>query len=490
MKFSTRTGNPASFKTECLVAAPERALAVARALDMEAFVRRALDQAPERTPAVIALPAAVQTMIVPPVAAAPLREAQFRRSARDAAAALARLPAKSAVWCLNDLTVEDGAGGARDAGWKARAAMAAMSDAIYDYSTHKSARKRAKRRGASSVSLLVGRGERNAVVAAAQHGNAIDAGMRFARDLGNAPPNVCNPAWLAGAAETLAEECANVTCEVLDEAALEALGMSAFLAVTRGSAAPAKLVVLRYNGAEADRAPVVHIGKGVTFDTGGISLKPVAAMDEMKFDMCGAAGVAGALKAAAIAKLPVNLVTVLAAAENMPGGNATRPGDIVKTLSGQTVEILNTDAEGRLLLCDAITFARRFKPAAVVDVATLTGACVVALGAHASAVFANDDALRDELVAAGEFSGDRAWPMPLWDDYQAQLKSNFADMANIGGRPAGAITAACFLARFAKGLKWAHLDVAGTAYRSGARKGATGRPVPLLFEHLLQRAAP
>ena len=486
MKGSTKTGNPAGFTTDCLIAAPERALSVAQAANAEALVRRAIEQTPEKTPAVIALPGRIKSLIVAPVGSGPLSERQFRECIGKAAAALAKLPAKDAVWCLGDVQVADDAGDARDVYWKTRAGMAALSAALYGYHEHKS--KRPSHRPVSRVAMLAGAGERNAVALAVRHGNAVDAGARLARNLGNAPPNVCNPEWLAAEAGALADH-PDVTCEVLHEQDMEGLGMGAFLAVTRGSHAPAQLIVARYHGAADPRAPIAYVGKGVTFDTGGISLKPGGGMDEMKFDMCGAASVAGALKAAATAKLPVNLVGIIAAAENMPGGGACRPGDIVKTMSGQTVEILNTDAEGRLLLCDAITYARRFDPAAVVDVATLTGACVIALGAHASALFANDAALRDGLLAAGELSGDRAWPMPLWDDYQKQLKSNFADMANIGGRPAGAITAACFLSRFAKGLKWAHLDVAGTAYRSGNAKGATGRPVPLLFEYLRQRAA-
>ena len=337
------------------------------------------------------------------------------------------------------------------------------------------------------VAVVAAPGDRNAVRGAVREANALDEGMTLARNLANAPANVCTPAYLASAVEQLARR-EQVTVEVLEETQMAQLGMGAFLSVTRGSDAPAKLIVARYQGAGDNAAPFALIGKGVTFDTGGISLKPGAAMDEMKFDMCGAASVAGALCAAAAAELPINVVAILAAAENMPSGKASRPGDIVTTMSGQTVEILNTDAEGRLLLCDALTFARRYEPRAVVDVATLTGACVIALGAHASALYANDEALGAQLAAAGHLTSDRAWPMPLWEDYQQQLKSNFADMANIGGRPAGSITAACFLSRFADGLSWAHLDIAGTAYRSGAKKGATGRPVPLLFQYLVERA--
>jgi len=268
---------------------------------------------------------------------------------------------------------------------------------------------------------------------------------------------------------------------------MERLGMRTLLSVAQGSAEPPRFITLEYRGGPANQKPVALVGKGITFDTGGISIKPAAEMDEMKFDMCGAAAVLGTLKAAGEMRLPVNLVGAIPSTENMPGGRASRPGDIVKSLSGQTVEILNTDAEGRLILCDALTYVERFRPAAVIDIATLTGACVIALGHVATGLFANDDALAREVIAAGEDAWDRAWRMPLWDDYQEQLKSNFADFANIGGRPAGAVTAACFLARFARKYKWAHLDIAGTAWRSGKEKGATGRPVPLLTQFLINR---
>jgi len=264
--------------------------------------------------------------------------------------------------------------------------------------------------------------------------------------------------------------------------------MRTLLSVAQGSAEPPRFITLEYHGGPKNMKPVVLVGKGITFDTGGISIKPAAEMDEMKFDMCGAAAVLGTLKAAGEMRLPVNLVGAIPATENMPGGRATRPGDVVKSLSGQTVEILNTDAEGRLILCDALTYIERFRPAAVIDIATLTGACVIALGHVATGLFANDEALARELLAAGESAYDRVWRLPLWEDYQEQLKSNFADFANIGGRPAGAVTAACFLARFARKYQWAHLDIAGTAWMSGKEKGATGRPVPLLTQFLVNRA--
>lgn len=307
------------------------------------------------------------------------------------------------------------------------------------------------------------------------------------KTLGNLPPNVCHPTYLAEQAQAMAQEF-NLDCEILDRADMEKLGMHSLLAVAKGSHQPPKLIVLSYRGNKASEKPVVLVGKGVTFDTGGISLKPGAEMDEMKYDMCGAASVLGTMQAVARMALPINLTIIVPATENMPGGSATRPGDIVTSMSGQTIEILNTDAEGRLILCDALTYAERFEPDTVIDVATLTGACVVALGNVATGLFANKDALARELLDAGDDAYDRAWHMPLWDDYQELLKSPFADMANIGGRWGGAISAACFLSRFTRKFDWAHLDIAGTAWKSGASKGATGRPVPLLTHYLLQRA--
>ena len=278
--------------------------------------------------------------------------------------------------------------------------------------------------------------------------------------------------------------------EILDEEALETLGAHSLLSVGRGSEQPSRLIVMKYQGAEdADEAPHVLVGKGITFDTGGISLKPGEAMDEMKFDMCGAASVFGTVKAVLGIRPKVNLVAIVAAAENMPDGRATKPGDIIRTLKGLSVEVLNTDAEGRLVLCDALTYAERFTPASVVDIATLTGACIIALGHHATGLLANDDDLALDLLDAGEAAWDRAWHLPLWDEYQEQLDSNFADLANIGGRPAGTITAACFLSRFADTFPWAHLDIAGTAWTSGKQKGASGRPVGLLTQYLLDREA-
>ncbi len=318
-------------------------------------------------------------------------------------------------------------------------------------------------------------------------GVAIANGVSVARDVGNLPGNICTPTYLAQQAIRLGDEYDSVSTQVLDESEMEKLGMHSLLSVGHGSDQPSKLIVMDYKGA-ADAQPYVLVGKGITFDTGGISLKGGAGMDEMKFDMCGAASVLGTLNAVAEMALPINVVGIIAAAENMPSGRATKPGDVITTMSGQTVEVLNTDAEGRLVLCDALTYSERFKPRTVIDIATLTGACIVALGHQAAGLLGNDDALANELLEAGEFAADRAWRLPLWDEYQEQLDTNFADIANIGGPPGGAITAACFLSRFTKNMRWAHLDIAGVAWHSkGKEKGATGRCVPLLSQYLLDQ---
>jgi leucyl aminopeptidase len=318
-------------------------------------------------------------------------------------------------------------------------------------------------------------------------GKHIGEGINIARELGNLPGNVCNPSYLATQGKKLARNHSKITTRVMEEKQMRELGMGSFLSVSAGSEQPAKLIVMQYKGAAASKKPYVLVGKGITFDSGGISLKPGPKMDEMKFDMCGAASVFGTLHAVAAMGLGINVVGLVAASENLPSGKATKPGDVVTSMSGQTIEILNTDAEGRLVLCDTLTYAERFKPASVVDVATLTGACVVALGSHAHGMYANDDKLAEQLNEAGLRSHDRAWRMPLWDDYQKQLDTPFADMANIGGPGGGSITAACFLSRFARKYPWAHLDIAGSAWDSNP-KGATGRPVGLLAHYLLERA--
>jgi leucyl aminopeptidase len=377
----------------------------------------------------------------------------------------------------------------RDSQWQAQQLAMAARETAFRADELKS-RREAGTAVPARVVLVLAAPDAAAAQGLAQ-GTAIANGAELAKRLGNLPGNVCTPTFLAEEARRLGRS-HRLGVEVLDRRKLESLKMGSFLSVTRGSAEPPKLIVMKYNGAGGKgkgAAPIVLVGKGITFDSGGISLKPGAAMDEMKFDMCGAASVFGAMRAVAELKLKLNVIGVVPACENLPSGTATRPGDIVTSMSGQTIEVLNTDAEGRLILCDALTYVERFRPAAVVDIATLTGACVVALGEVNSGLFSPDDALADELLAASRAAVDPAWRMPVTQDYQEQLKSNFADMANIGpSGKGGAVLAACFLARFTQAYPWAHLDIAGTAWKSGVDKGATGRPVPLLTQFLLQRA--
>ena len=375
----------------------------------------------------------------------------------------------------------------RSIGWRIRQATLATFDSTYKFEQFKSKKEDVRRPLRKLTFSVERRNELAPAEEALNQGLAIAEGVTITKTLGNLPSNICHPTYLAEQALAMAKEF-KLGCEILDRADMEKLGMHSLLAVAHGSHQPPKLIVLSYKGSKASEKPIVLVGKGVTFDSGGISLKPGAEMDEMKYDMCGAASVLGTMHAVARMALPINLTVIVPATENMPDGKATRPGDIVTSMSGQTIEILNTDAEGRLILCDALTYAERFEPDTVIDVATLTGACVVALGNVATGLFANKDALARELLDAGDEAYDRAWHMPLWDDYQELLKSPFADMANIGGRWGGAISAACFLSRFTKKFDWAHLDIAGTAWKSGANKGATGRPVPLLTHYLLQRA--
>lgn len=371
--------------------------------------------------------------------------------------------------------------------WKIRQATIAIQDVIYKFDHLKSKPEDNPQTLQKIAYALPDRNELAAAESALAEGLAIAEGMALAKNLGNLPGNICTPTYLANEAKKLAKT-HHLAIEVLEKSAMEKLGMNTLLSVSRGSREPPKFIIVRYQGGAKKENPIVLVGKGITFDSGGISLKPGAEMDEMKYDMSGAASVLGTLKAVALLKLPLNLIVVIPASENLPDGAASKPGDIVTSMSGQTVEILNTDAEGRLVLCDALTYVERFNPECVIDVATLTGACVIALGHVTSGLLANHEGLAQELLDAGQTSCDRAWQLPLWDDYQEQLKSNFADMANIGGRAAGSITAACFLARFTKKYRWAHLDIAGTAWRSGKEKGSTGRPVPLLTQFLLGRA--
>ncbi len=315
---------------------------------------------------------------------------------------------------------------------------------------------------------------------------AIVNGMALARTLGDLPSNICTPTYLASTAQNLAKTF-DLTCEILEEAEMDKLGMGSLLSVSKGSIEPPKLISLSYNG-NGNTKPIVLVGKGVTFDSGGISLKPGTAMDEMKYDMCGAASVLGTMRAVAEMKLKVNLTIVVPAVENMPAHNASKPGDVIKSMSGQTIEILNTDAEGRLILCDALTYVEKYNPDVVIDVATLTGAVIIALGKHRSGLMSNEQDLADDIISASKVALDGVWQLPLDEEYDELLKSNFADMANIGGREASSVTAACFLARYTQNYRWAHLDIAGTAWLSGAKKGATGRPVALLTQFVLDKA--
>ncbi len=410
----------------------------------------------------------------------------FARAAAAAAQRLCATPATNAVVTLAEISAKG-----MDPSTRAQVLAQALHNATYRFNQLKTgAGEEAAKRGVALTRVTLVPGSSNAASvtrAGVKEATAIANGMKLAQDLGNLPGNLCTPSYLATQARKLSRS-HGLGVKILDEAKMKSLKMGALLSVSRGSREPARFIVMEHRGGKSNEAPVVLVGKGITFDAGGISLKPASAMDEMKYDMCGGASVFGALVAAAELQLKLNVVGIVPSSENLPDGAASKPGDIVTSMSGKTIEILNTDAEGRLVLCDALTYAERYKPAAIIDIATLTGACVVALGHPATALFSPDDALAEELLACGNLARDRAWRMPLWEDYQKQLNSPFADMANIGGRTAGAVTAACFLSRFATKMTWAHLDIAGTAWHSGARKGSTGRPVPLLTRFLINRA--
>lgn len=490
MDHALKGGKPENLRCDCLIlpVGPDRSLgATAKHLDElaggqieRALNRGDLGQSAGRT-LLLAEPGGLRAprLLLLQTGKAHLDAAGFRKILRAAAAAVVATGARDAAFCLDDIVVAD-----HDPSWCAGEAVLAVHEETYRFHDYLSEPGEALKVGLTRFNIHHSSAVRGSLDRAIKEAAAIAAGLAKARTLGNLPGNVCHPSYLAAEARKLGQGEKRMTVRILEEKQLKTLGMGAFLSVTAGSEQPAKLIVMEYRGGAQKAKPLVLVGKGITFDTGGISIKPGAGMDEMKFDMCGAASVFGVMQAVVAMELPLNVVALVAAAENMPSGSASRPGDIVKTMSGQTVEILNTDAEGRLVLCDTLTYAERYKPQAVVDVATLTGACVIALGNHASGLFSNDDTLSAELLQAGENSGDRAWRMPLWEDYQQQLRSNFADMANVGGREAGSVTAACFLSRFTRSYRWAHLDIAGSAWLSGAKKGATGRPVRLLLEWL------
>ncbi len=494
MQFSIKSGSPEKQRSACIVAGvfePRKLSPSARSIDaasgnhLSELLRRGDMEGKAGTTLLLhRVPGtlAERVLLVGLGKEREFRDAPYRQAVACAVRTLNETGAFDGVVFLTELPVPG-----RDVRWRVRQAAMVALDTLYRFDRFKS-KKEDVRRPLRKLTFSVAR--RNELAPAEQalaQGEAIAEGANLARELGNLPGNLCTPAYLAEQARELAHA-AGLRVEVLERDAMRKLGMNAALSVANGSHQPPRLIVLRYHGAGPSK-PIVLVGKGITFDSGGISLKPGAEMDEMKFDMCGAASVLGTLKACARLKLPLNVIGIVIAAENMPGGAASRPGDVVTSMSGRSIEILNTDAEGRLVLCDALSYAERFEPDCVLDIATLTGACVIALGHVASGLFSNDDALARDLLRCATDAFDRAWRMPLWDDYREQLKSNFADLANIGGRPAGSITAAYFLSRFAEKYRWAHLDIAGTAWKSGKEKGATGRPVPLLVHYLMQRAA-
>ncbi len=494
MKYFTTTSNVSRRAADCvIVGVYKRGKLGTGAADIDAaskgFLRGLIKSGdisgePGRVAVLTAVPGvkATRVAVVGLGKTGEMNAAGFRKAVATATRAIAHTKAKQV---LNALTLEPVAN--CDAYYLARHTVETISEALYRFDQMKSGRK-SPAMPLHTIGLAVLKSaDAKKAARGAEHGGGIAAGVSLAKDLGNLPANVCTPAYLARVAKNLASGNGKMTTRVLSEAEMKKLGMGSLLSVTAGAVEPAKLIVMQYKGAGSEQ-PVVLVGKGVTFDTGGISLKPGVGMDEMKFDMCGAASVIGAMATISKLKLPINVTVVVPAVENMPSGTATRPGDIVKSMSGQTIEVLNTDAEGRLILCDALTYSRRFKPAAIIDVATLTGACVVALGNHRCAIYSNNDSLREELFGAGNAAEDLGWPMPMGEPYAAQLKSNFADMANIGGSGGGSVTAACFLGKFTDGMVWGHLDIAGVAWKSGVEKGASGRPVSLLTEFLLSRA--
>ena len=411
-----------------------------------------------------------------------INDGAYRQIIKDSISVLNNTGALEGINYLSELNIKN-----RDYSWKIKQAVEIAEHTLYQFNELKSKNKKPRRLLRKITYTVPTRRELSKCETSMKQGSAVANGVKLARDLGNYPSNICTPTYLAQQAIKLAKNYNALSVNILEESDMEKLGMGSLLSVSQGSTAPAKLITLEYKASKKTQKPIVIIGKGVTFDTGGISIKPSPAMDEMKYDMCGAASVLGTMSAVAELNLSINVIGIIPATENMPSGDATKPGDIFTSMSGQTVEVLNTDAEGRLILCDAITYSKKYNPDVVIDIATLTGACVVALGKHATGLLSNHNPLARELINAGEDSGDRAWQLPLWDEYQQQLNSPFADIANIGGRDAGTITAACFLSRFAEKLQWAHLDVAGTAWLSGSRKGATGRPVSLLMQYIFSK---
>ena len=494
MEFNVKSGNPEKQRTACLiigVSQPRKLSRAGRLIDemsdgfLSTIIRRGdMDGKLGQTRVLhnVAGTLADRVMLVGCGKEKELNEKTFLKILDSLSQALDNIGAMEAYSYLTDIHIKG-----RDTHWKVCQTVMQMERNRYNFDQLKSEKNDTAKGLRKLVMNVPSRRDLSSGEQAILQGNAISSGISLAKDLGNLPGNICTPTYLDEQAKRLGKTFPTIVVETLQEEDMHKLAMGSLLSVAAGSRQPAKLITLEYHGGPADQKPIVLVGKGVTFDSGGISLKPGAAMDEMKYDMCGAASVLGTLSAVAEMQLPINVVGIIPATENLPDGLATKPGDIVTSMSGLTIEILNTDAEGRLILCDALTYAEKFDPDVVIDIATLTGACVIALGRNPSAVLGNHSPLINDLISSGKKIEDKVWELPLWDEYQDQLKSNFADLANVGGREGGAITAACFLSRFTKKYKWAHLDIAGTAWVSGDNKGATGRPVPLLTQYILDR---
>ena len=495
MEFNVKSGSPEKQRSACIVVGvyePRRLSGVAEQLDeiSEGYISNLLRRGDlegkagqmlllHHVPNVLS----ERVLLVGCGKERELDERQYKQIIAKTIQTLNETGSMEAVCFLTELHVKG-----RDTYWKVRQAVETTQDTLYTFLQLKSKKGEPRRPLRKIVFNVPTRRELTVGEKAVEHGLAIAKGMKVTKDVANMPPNICNPAYLWDQAQQLAAEYDSIDVECVNEANMADLGMNSYLAVGRGSENDSLMSIIHHKGGEPDQQPLVLVGKGLTFDSGGISLKPGEGMDEMKYDMGGAASVLGVMHTVAALNLPVNVIGVLAGCENMPDGKSYRPGDILTTMSGQTVEVLNTDAEGRLVLCDALTYVERFDPDTVIDVATLTGACIIALGKHATGLMSTHNPLAHELLNASEQASDRAWRLPLWDDYQEQLESPFADMTNLGGRPAGSITAGCFLSRFTKKYNWAHLDIAGTAWNSGKNKGATGRPVPMLAQFLMNRA--
>jgi leucyl aminopeptidase len=496
MEFNVKSGHPEKQRTACIVVGvyePRRLSDVAKRIDevsngqLSAILRRGdLEGKPGQTLLLhnIEGTMADRVLLVGCGRERELGDNQYRQIIRKAIQTLHETGSMEAVCSLTELNVRG-----RDVSWRIRQAIESAQSALYVFDQLKSQQEKTRRPLRKIVFSVASRRELQMAEQASHEAQKIAEGVKLAKDLANLPSNHCTPTFLAEKAKSLCTLHKNLSCKILTDTQMQKKGMGALLAVAKGSKEKPRFIILEYKN-HKKKKPIVLVGKGVTFDSGGISLKPAKDMDEMKYDMCGAASVLGTISAVAELQLPLNVVGIIPAVENMPGGQAVKPGDIVTSLSGQTIEILNTDAEGRLILSDALTYAESYEPDVVIDIATLTGACVIALGKHPHGLMSNHNPLTNDLLSAGKFSGDRAWELPLWDDYQSQLDSPFADIANIGGREGGAITAACFLSRFTRKYHWAHLDIAGTAWTSGKKdKGATGRPVPLLTQYLINRSS-